>query len=308
MDDIDTILVVVERGAQSYPELERAAELAEALEARLYLLVRAYDSVLYWHYLFGKRGDKLSQQAYEREAQSWVDDQAEALRDQGIAADGEAVWSRHLYPAIQARVEELEPGLVIKGANADPVNGAHSAYNATDWQLMRRCTVPVLLVHYQTRALHGAILCAVNPAHPDAGHRALDHRIMSIGRVLSERLDRFLHLFNCFQPPTEYVAPPTGVESAMVQDHLEDLERSHTQQLNDFVADYHLPTTNVHRSEGDPAEQLPVLAERLPASLVIMGVVSRSALPELLIGHTAERVLDHLECDILAVKPATDDT
>jgi universal stress protein E len=35
-----------------------------------------------------------------------------------------------------------------------------------------------------------------------------------------------------------------------------------------------------------------------------MGAVSRSGLKRLLIGNTAERVLDLLTCDILIVKPA----
>jgi universal stress protein E len=34
-----------------------------------------------------------------------------------------------------------------------------------------------------------------------------------------------------------------------------------------------------------------------------MGAVSRSALRRLLIGNTAERVLDELGCDVLIVKP-----
>jgi hypothetical protein len=37
--------------------------------------------------------------------------------------------------------------------------------------------------------------------------------------------------------------------------------------------------------------------------MVIMGAVSRSGLKRLLIGNTAERVLDQLSCDILVVKP-----
>ena len=39
------------------------------------------------------------------------------------------------------------------------------------------------------------------------------------------------------------------------------------------------------------------------ASVVVMGAVSRSALTRLFIGHTAERVIDALKCDVLIVKP-----
>lgn len=36
---------------------------------------------------------------------------------------------------------------------------------------------------------------------------------------------------------------------------------------------------------------------------MVMGAVSRSRLDRLLVGNTAERVMDNLECDVLVVKP-----
>jgi hypothetical protein len=39
------------------------------------------------------------------------------------------------------------------------------------------------------------------------------------------------------------------------------------------------------------------------ASLVVMGAVSRSGLKRLLIGNTAEAILDSLTCDVLVMKP-----
>ena len=55
---------------------------------------------------------------------------------------------------------------------------------------------------------------------------------------------------------------------------------------------------------GDARQLIPEFAERCRASLVVMGAVSRSRLRQLLIGSTAESVLDRLECDVLVVKPA----
>lgn len=303
MERIESILVIIERGAEAYPEIERAAELAEVLPARLHLLVREYHAVLYWHYLFGHKGDKMSQAAYEREAQAWVDEQVKALADRGLEADGEAVWARNLYSAVEEKVAALQPDLVIKGARGESASGPVSQYSSTDWQLMRRCPVPVLLTRQQTRALQGAIISAVHPAHPDAAHHPLDHRIMDLGTLLAERLGRPLHLFNSFETPASHAAPPMAIDPGLYEEYLTQAEKDHHQALNDFIARYGLPDANVHREEGDPADHLAALAERLPASLVIMGVVSRSALPDLLVGHTAARVLDRLECDVLAVKP-----
>lgn len=303
MEGLREILVVIERGAEQYPEIDRAIELAEASGARVHLLVREYHAVLYWHYIFGKRGDKMSQQAYEREAQSWVDEQVRALVDQGIDATGEARWTRHMYTAIQDKVAEIEPDLLIKGAHDTATSEERSFYDPIDWKLMRHCCVPVLLIKYQTRASQGTVLCAVNPAHPDAAHQSLDHRIMALGETMADHLGRPLHVFSCFHSPAEQVAPPIALEAGVYDDYLEELRSEHNDCLDRFLAHYNLPETNIHRLEGAPSLQLPELAEELPAAMVVMGVVSRSALPEILVGHTAERVLDRLYCDILVVKP-----
>jgi universal stress protein E len=39
------------------------------------------------------------------------------------------------------------------------------------------------------------------------------------------------------------------------------------------------------------------------SAMVVMGALARSGLKRLLIGNTAERLLDHLPCDLLVVKP-----
>jgi universal stress protein E len=54
--------------------------------------------------------------------------------------------------------------------------------------------------------------------------------------------------------------------------------------------------------EGEATEVLPRVAEQDGAQIMVIGVVARSRLERMLIGRTAERVLDALYCDVLAVK------
>ena len=48
---------------------------------------------------------------------------------------------------------------------------------------------------------------------------------------------------------------------------------------------------------------LPEAVRRLDADLLVMGTVGRSGIPGLLIGNTAEDVLNAVDCSLLAVKP-----
>ena len=62
-------------------------------------------------------------------------------------------------------------------------------------------------------------------------------------------------------------------------------------------------TTNSHLIAGLTHEELPELAEKMKADVVVMGAVSRNRWKRLFIGATAERTLEHLPCDLLIVKP-----
>jgi len=61
--------------------------------------------------------------------------------------------------------------------------------------------------------------------------------------------------------------------------------------------------SNCHWTNQDIVHALPDLAVELKASCVVMGAVSRSRFDRILIGNTAEKVLDRLECDVLVIKP-----
>jgi len=56
--------------------------------------------------------------------------------------------------------------------------------------------------------------------------------------------------------------------------------------------------------EGAASDVIASEANRRSTDLLVMGAVSRSLLLRPVIGNTAERVIDHVECDVLVIKPA----
>lgn len=301
MQNIGSILVVIDRNTDEHPEIERGLTLAKAFGARVHLFAREYNETLYVHYVVSEKGDKLSREAYELEAQWWVNKQLEKYKAEGIEATGDAAWQRHLFPAVMEKIRELKPDLVIKGTRRD--NRLHrTLFNYTDWELMRHCNVPLLLVQQPEPLRNGNILCAVNPAHSHAEHYLLDEHIMATGKLLSNKLNKPLHVFNTFEITPEPLRAPSGMDVVIYEDYRHQAEIEHRELFDEFIEDYKLTPEQVHAMTGAPEDVLPPLAEKLPASIVVMGIVSRSALPTLLIGHTAENLLDRLDCDVLVLK------
>ena len=56
--------------------------------------------------------------------------------------------------------------------------------------------------------------------------------------------------------------------------------------------------------EGGTRDVIAAVAQRQRVDLLVMGAVSRSMLKRPIIGSTAESVIDHVDCDVLVVKPA----
>ena len=95
------------------------------------------------------------------------------------------------------------------------------------------------------------------------------------------------------------LAPELGVA-----DLLETERTRLAEAARELAAAHGLGEKDVRVVQGAAAELLPKIAAEGKADLLVMGAVSRSRLREIFIGSTAERVLDHVPCDVLVVKPA----
>jgi universal stress protein E len=176
----------------------------------------------------------------------------------------------------------------------------------TDWQLMRQCPMPLLLVKATRSSKSATVLAAVDPFHVHAKPAKLDPRILKVGAELARALDGQLHAVHVYAPLIDYAMGgvmteplPFRVTGREAREHVKRVRRKLRIEARRFgVIDRRL-----HLVEGSPAQMLPLVARRVRARVVVMGAVSRSAFKRLFIGATAESVLDELTCDICVVKP-----
>jgi universal stress protein E len=59
-----------------------------------------------------------------------------------------------------------------------------------------------------------------------------------------------------------------------------------------------------HLVKGRASKEIPILARKIEADLVVMGTVARTGIPGFIMGNTAETILNQIECSVLAIKPA----
>ena len=81
----------------------------------------------------------------------------------------------------------------------------------------------------------------------------------------------------------------------------EQLQETAKLQLNEFAEDLDIPEENRHLVYGRPETEIHSLAEEIQADLIVVGSHGRHGLA-LLLGSTANGVLQGSPCDVLAVR------
>jgi universal stress protein E len=217
-----------------------------------------------------------------------------------------AAWDSPLFEGIVREVLRSTPRFVMKETHYHSAI-SRTLFSNTDWQLIRQCPVPVWLVKSDNDFANPTIMAAVDPSN-DADHdAALDALIVAEALDISSRLSGTVHAVHAFDVGRDIAAASNSIvsmSSINVDKIMKRASAVHSAALADLLRRFAVPEKQVHMKNGKAGELLPYMARELSASLVVMGAVARGRLEQAIIGSTAERVLDHLPCDVLIIKPA----
>jgi universal stress protein E len=305
MRPIRRILVAIKDPAARMPAAAaKAAQLARPLGAEL-VLFHAISTPLYL-----KRGTNLLNGGLadaERQARTAclarLQAVARRLQSKGIKIVTCSVQCD--YPAYEAIIREaarVGADLIVAERHA----GRHIApklLQLTDWELLRLSPVPVLLVKRTRLYRRPLVLAAVDPDHTYAKPAQLDDEILRAGSVVAKSLRGTLHAVHAYTPlPLAAVANGALTERDVARLQAQTA-RAAAEKLGRLVRRVGVPKSRRHLIGRHPTDAIEQVAAETGSAVVVLGAISRSGLKRLLIGNTAERVLDHLACDVLVIKP-----
>jgi universal stress protein E len=212
------------------------------------------------------------------------------------------------YPAHEAilrRARLSKADLVVIEARKHRVF-ARLLLTQTDFELIRHCPVPLLIVKGRAAWRSPHILAALDPFHANDKPSKLDGEIVDMAQSVASLARGSVHAAHVYRPYAGDVvaAVPTGAAVYIADPAQERAYRTAIRQrFYEALGGYGIARSKGHLICGDPATEIPALARSLRAGLVVMGAVSRTGLKRIFIGNTAEHVLDSLHCDVLVVKP-----
>ena len=189
-------------------------------------------------------------------------------------------------------------------------------FGSDDMQLLRNCPCPVWLTRAQEKSKYEHILAAVDfdLDRTDTAEQNLNRQILGLAGSVAFSEFAALHVVHVWDAPAESMVRlwANNPETAS-RDYAESVRSSHTAAYNRLqqelksrigkaASDYLSPEFHLRR--GVAASVIPEVAGQLQTDLVVMGTVARTGIAGLLIGNTAEAVLEQLQCAVLAVQPA----
>ncbi len=171
-------------------------------------------------------------------------------------------------------------------------------------RLLRKCPCPVWVIR-PTRARVQRVLAAVNPDPAEIG---LNRMILELACSMVQRHGGELHLVHAWELYGEEALRHSAfikIPAAELHGLLNEEQASHSEAVRELLAECDLVDEpwDVHLVKGRAGEVIPALVAKRRINLLVIGTVARTGVNRMIMGNTAEQVLDAVSCSVIALKP-----
>lgn len=269
------ILVVYDPTTDAQPALARAAALAESA-AGSDLQLHVYSCI--YSNMQKSQANSRGQEELIAAQEDIVKSAVSPLREKGVNVAVEIEWDKDWYQAVVRTADRIEADAVFKSSHK------HSATQrllkpTSDRTLLRQCACPVLLVKRDAdqAGQNRTILAAVQFRGEDGVYEKLNQKILDFCHQSLAEDSAKVHFINAYT------------------------DLSNRPDKGQLVRACGVPGDQVHIKMGETDDVIVDFARELDASMVVIGNSSRTGLSALINTNTAEKILDKLDCDLLAM-------
>ncbi|MBW4051788.1 MAG: universal stress protein [Proteobacteria bacterium] len=253
----------------------------------------------------GAQGTERAIRERVRSRRQQLEGLAGRMRMGGVRVRTSVRWDHPAYAGIVRQVQRHKPSFLI----AHPTERGRAKrlwLGRNDFKLIEACPCPVLFMKTRRPYTDTVVLAAIDPGHAHGKPAALDMEILGWASRLRDALSAKLLVFHAHGPWEQamrseplFQRAPEAVRADVAAAWRHTLEGG----ALELAERYAVPRRRVRIAEGAAPETLARFAQEMIADILVMGAAARSGIGRLLIGQTAERVLDALDCDVLIVKP-----
>lgn len=301
MNQSRRILLIGHAEQRKSEAFQRAVALAMTGDMPLHIAVLIEPFITYSLLASGIR-EQLRKSMLNEQKRGWGEE-VETLKRMGVQATCSVDWAENLHEEILCQVRELQPLMLIKDVQPEPML-KRTFFTPLDWHLLRSCPVPLHLVNDARHPKPQVVVVAVDMTDSEAHYSAVNDRIIAAGISLATQCGASFQLIYVHESMPAYLAS----NGEAVADWAEIVEELRAAQHQSFVAlaDRHnIPQVQRHFIAGQPITGIIEFAQAHQADVVVMGRVHRNVLGKW-IGSTTEAVLHRLTGSVLVIRPEAD--
>ncbi len=310
MKRFKSILVVCQEDCQPELAIERARILAQQNGAKITLVDVVSLRETEMAEVVSGVSDRSSRDIKTRLShyhQARLAEYGRPLRDGGIETTQKVLWGVVFVEIIRAVLRDGHD-LVIKAINPNLRFRGQHVIGGLDMHLMRKCPCPVWILKEAFDRTDLRVLAAVDPDASDDRRESLNRLVMDLSTSFCPAQTGQVHVVHAWTLEEERALLNGEHERAMADEvgQLRERVRALRAQALDRLIS-HYPDDDkrrrVHLLQGEAGEVIPDFAAGNEIDLIVMGTVSRTDVPGVFMGDTAEVILNRLNCSVLAVKP-----
>ena len=299
MKSYKNLLVVIDPASDHQAALGRAVHLAAKTQAHIHVLLPIYDFSYEMTTMLSVQEREAMREAVINARREWLE-QVLKMHQAPEEITVQVVWHNRPFEAVIRYALAHQIDLIIKATRAhDTLKSI--IFTPTDWHLIRKASMPVLLVKEHDWPEQGKIIAAVDAGNDDPAHQGLNQRIIEEAKNISSFIGASVELVNSY--PGTPINIAIEIPDFDPESYTEAVKKYHLSETHKLADTHGIQAEHCHVDEGLPEDVIPAKARVMDAELVVMGTIGRTGLSAALIGNTAEHVIDQLNCDVLAIKP-----
>lgn len=303
MQRFKNILAYVNLALDEHPALARGVRLARHNAAKLTVMTvieehpAQADAIL--RSIHVKDALETVEHAYGEQLEQLV----QPIRDNGLDIETVVKHGNTFVEVVRATLQR-QHDLVIKTVSSEGIF-RRTFFGSTDMHLLRKSPTPLWLIKPGEPETFRRILVPLDPNKDHAVKGELGMNLLKLATSLAEMDGAELlivHASHAYEQDKlkRYMKPK------QFDEYLHKWEQESSNRTWRFISLFgrEIKPESIHIVQGEPGFVIPKFVEEHNVDLVVMGTLGRLGQQGMFIGDTAERILDRLDCSVLAVKPA----
>ncbi len=301
MKQFKRILVATDTRLEDHPIVAEAVEIAALNKAAL-CIVDVVPEFPWTVRLTLKDHDQIRRLIAE-EKQDKLSRIAAPIRERGVDVSTKVLYGKTSLEIIR-EVLRAQHDLVLRVAKGKQSRRT-GFFGNTGLRLLRKCPCAVWLVSPATTPDFAHVLGSIDTSTGDPIEQELNEEVFDLAQSISQYHEGRFSIVQAWS-----IFGEQFVRGRLQPDELENLEKQNEEQVSTLLDNFlqqhgsSIRDENVHLVKGEAPDVIPTFAKQNGVELVVMGTVARSGVSGVVMGNTAEQILNRIECSVLAIKPS----